>query len=155
MDIVHRFARNLRPTLLDDLGLIPALHAFMKGFTKRTGLHGGFTAFSGVEQLSNDKRTVLYRVAQAALINISQHARASTVSVDIKNLGHAVHMEIRDDGKSFNITRVLDSRTNKRLGLIGMREGVEMVGGVFHVESAPGRGTTVSATLPFKRGKIK
>jgi two-component system sensor histidine kinase DegS len=155
VDIVHRFARDLRPTLLDDLGLIPALHAFMKGFTTRTGLHVGFTAFSGVEQLSNDKRIVLYRVAQAALINISQHAQASTVNVDIKNLGHAVHMEIRDDGKSFNVIRVLDSRRNKRLGLIGMRERVEMVGGVFLVDSAPGRGTTVSATLPFKRGKIK
>jgi two-component system sensor histidine kinase DegS len=155
VDIVHRFARDLRPTLLDDLGLIPALHAFMKGFTKRTGLQVGFTAFSGVERLSNDKRTVLYRVAQAALVNIGQHAKASTVSVTIKDLEDAVRMEIRDDGKSFNVARVLDSRKNKRLGLIGMRERVEMVGGVFRVDSAPGLGTTVSATVPYKRGKIK
>jgi len=153
VDIVHQFARDLRPTLLDDLGLIPALHAYMKGFTKRTGMQVGFSTFSGVEQLSNDKRTVLYRVAQAALINIAQHAHASNVSVIIKDLNQSVLMEIKDDGKSFDVEHVLDSRRNKRLGLIGMRERVEMVGGKFNVESAPGRGTTVSARLPFRHSK--
>ncbi len=82
VDIVHQFARNLRPTLLDDLGLNPALHTYLKGFTQRTGLQVSFVTFAGVEQLSNDKRTVLYRVAQEALINIAEHASASIVSVD-------------------------------------------------------------------------
>jgi signal transduction histidine kinase len=150
VNIVHKFARDLRPTLLDDLGLIPALHAYMKGFTERTGLRIGFSAFAGVEKLRNDKRTVLYRVAQAALINIGEHAQASSVGVSIKSLPHAVLMEIKDDGKSFDVAHALDSRKNKRLGLIGMRERVEMVGGTFNVESAPGRGTTISALLPFK-----
>ena len=150
VDIVHQFARDLRPTLLDDLGLIPALHAYLKAFNKRTGLKVGFTTFVGVEHMSNDKRTVLYRVAQAALVNISQHAKASTASVAIKRLPDAVLMEIRDDGRAFDAERVLDSRKNKRLGLIGMRERVEMVGGTFSVESVKGRGTTISALLPFK-----
>lgn len=154
VDIVHQFARDLRPTLLDDLGLIPALHSYLKAFTKRTGLQIGFSTFAGVEQLAHDKRTVLYRVAQAALINIAQHAHANVVSVSIRNLNHAALMEIKDDGKSFDVDHVLDSRRNKRLGLIGMRERVEMVGGTFHVDSAPGRGTTVSARLPFKPNKI-
>ena len=151
VDIVHQFARDLRPTLLDDLGLIPALHAYMKAFTARTGLQIEFETFAGVEKLNNDKRTVLYRVAQAALVNIAQHAHASTVSVSIKELPQAVLMEIRDNGKSFDVANVLDSRKNKRLGLIGMRERVEMVGGTFNVVSTPGKGTTVSAMLPFKR----
>ncbi len=151
VNIVHKFARDLRPTLLDDLGLIPALHAYMKGFTERTGLRVAFSAFADVEKLRNDKRTVLYRVAQAALINIAEHAQASSVGVAIKNLPQAVLMEVRDDGKSFDVAHVLDSRRNKRLGLIGMRERVEMVGGTFNVESAPGQGTTISALLPFKR----
>jgi signal transduction histidine kinase len=150
VDIVHQFARDLRPTLLDDLGLIPALHAYLKAFNKRTGLKVGFTTFVGVEHMSNDKRTVLYRVAQAALVNISQHAKASTASVAIKRLPDAVLMEIRDDGRAFDAERVLDSRRNKRLGLIGMRERVEMVGGTFSVESVKGRGTIISALLPFK-----
>jgi two-component system sensor histidine kinase DegS len=153
VNIVHQFARDLRPTLLDDLGLIPALHAYMRGFTKRTGLRIGFTTFAGVERLSNDKRTVLYRVAQAALVNIAQHAQATIVSVSIKELPQAVAMEIKDDGKSFSVDRVLDSRKNKRLGLIGMRERVEMVGGTFSVTSAPRFGTSITALLPFKRGQ--
>jgi signal transduction histidine kinase len=151
VNIVHQFARDLRPTLLDDLGLIPALHAYMKGFTARTGLKIDFSAFAGVEKLNNDKRTVLYRVAQAALVNIAQHARASTVSVKITELPQAVLMEVSDNGRSFNVSSVLDSRRNKRLGLIGMRERVEMVGGTFSVVSEPGRGTTVSSMIPFKR----
>lgn len=153
VDIVHQFARDLRPTLLDDLGLIPALQTYIKGFGARTGLRVHFSTFAGIEELSNDKRTVLYRVALAALVNVAQHAQASAVSLVIKALPRAVLMEIRDDGRSFDAEHVLDSRRNKRLGLIGMRERVEMVGGTFHVDSAPGRGTTISAKLPFKRAR--
>jgi signal transduction histidine kinase len=151
VDIVHRFARDLRPTLLDDLGLIPALQTYIKAFAARTGLRVQFTTFAAVEELGNDKRTVLYRVAQAALVNVAEHARASCVSVVIKAIPQAVLMEITDDGRSFDAEHVLDSRRNKRLGLIGMRERAEMVGGTFKVDSAPGRGTTISAKLPFKR----
>jgi signal transduction histidine kinase len=151
VDIVHQFARDLRPTLLDDLGLIPAMHAYMKAFTARTGLKVEFSTFAGIERMSNDKRTVLYRVAQAALVNISQHAKATTVSVSIKDLPQAVLMVIKDNGVSFDVAHVLDSRRNKRLGLIGMRERVEMVGGTFHVESKPNSGTSISSMLPFKR----
>jgi len=122
----------------------------MKSFTARTGLQVGFSTFAGIERLSNDKRTVLYRVAQAALVNIAEHAKASSVSVTIEELPEAVLMEIKDNGVSFNVAHVLDSRRNKRLGLIGMRERVEMVGGTFRVVSLPGVGTTVSAMLPFK-----
>jgi signal transduction histidine kinase len=150
VDIVHQFARDLRPTLLDDLGLIPALHAYMKSFTARTGLQVGFSTFAGIEKLSNDKRTVLYRVAQAALVNIAEHAKASSVSVKIEDLPQAVLMEIKDNGVSFDVAHVLDSRRNKRLGLIGMRERVEMVGGTFRIVSTPGLGTTITVILPFK-----
>ena len=62
-------------------------------------------------------------------------------------------MTIKDDGKSFQVARMLDARKNKRLGLLGMRERVEMVGGSFHVESAPGKGTTIRAQIPFTNGK--
>jgi len=151
VNIVHKFARDLRPTLLDDLGLIPALHAYMKGFTARTGLKVEFSTFEGVEKLSNEKRTVLYRVAQAALVNVAEHARATLVVVNIRNLPQAVLMEVKDNGKSFDVKHVLDSRRNKRLGLIGMRERVEMVGGTFDVESSLACGTTISSKLPFKR----
>ncbi len=149
VNIVHRFARDLRPTLLDDLGLIPALHSYMKGFTKRTGIPIRFKVFPGVERLNNVKRTVFYRVAQAALTNIAQHAQASLVRVDIQKNHRSVHMEIKDNGKSFQVERVLFAKKNKRLGLLGMRERVEMVGGSFRVESVKGTGTTIGAQIPF------
>ena len=149
VNIVHRFARDLRPTLLDDLGLIPALHSYMKGFTKRTGIPIRFKAFPGVEQLNNIKRTVLYRITQAALTYVVQHAQASLVEVDIQKNHRSVQMEIKDNGKSFQVERVLFAKKNKRLGLLGMRERVEMVGGRFTVESVKGTGTTIGAQVPF------
>jgi signal transduction histidine kinase len=124
----------------------------MKGFTARSGLRVRFLAFAEVERLSNEKRTVLFRVAQAALINVAQHAHANEVSLTLKELPKSVLMEIKDDGISFNAGHLLDSKRNKRLGIIGMRERVEMVGGKFSIESKPGSGTTISAVLPFKRG---
>jgi signal transduction histidine kinase len=152
VNIVHRFARELRPTLLDDLGLVPALHSFMKDFTKRTGLHIRFTASAGLERLDSARRTVLYRVAQSALTNVAQHAQATRVNVSLWKLRDAVRMEIHDDGKSFEVERVLFTKRHKRLGLLGMRERVEMVRGSFDVESAPGKGTTIRAQIPLGNG---
>ncbi len=153
VDIVHRFARELRPTVLDDLGLIPALHSFVKTFSKQTHVHIRLTVYAGVEKMDNAKRTVLYRVAQEALTNVARHAQASHVDVSIKKLTGGVCMKIRDNGKSFPADRLLHPKKTKRLGLLGMRERVEMVGGSFNVESAPGKGTTVRAQIPFTNGE--
>ena len=149
VDIVHRFARELRPTVLDDLGLIPALHSFMKSFTTRTGVRTSLTAYAAVEQLDTAKRTVLFRVAQEALTNVARHAQASRVEVSIEKLRDHVRMRINDDGKSFDVERTLGANGGKRLGLLGMRERLEMVGGQLVVESAPHQGTTVQAQIPL------
>jgi signal transduction histidine kinase len=148
VDIVHRFARELRPTVLDDLGLIPALHSFMKSFARRTGVRTSLTAFAAVERLDTAKRTVLFRVAQEALTNVARHAQAGRVEVNIQKLPDCICMKIKDDGKSFNVERTLHANGGKRLGLLGMRERLEMVGGKFVVESSPGKGTTVLAQIP-------
>ena len=87
VDIVHQFARELRPTVLDDLGLIPALHTFMKHFRAETGIQVSLSAFAAVEQLNGDKRTVLYRVAQEALTNVARHAQASQAEVKHSETG--------------------------------------------------------------------
>jgi signal transduction histidine kinase len=149
VNIVHRFARELRPTVLDDLGLIPALHAFMKNFKRETGIHVSLAAFAAVERVNGDKRTVLYRVAQEALNNVARHAQASQVGVKIQKMDGAVCMKIKDNGIGFETERVLYSKKNKRLGLLGMRERLDMVGGKFTVTSAPGRGTTILAKIPL------
>ncbi|MGA2544435.1 MAG: sensor histidine kinase [Verrucomicrobiota bacterium] len=151
VDVVHQFARELRPPVLDDLGLIPALHSFMKNFTARTGVRTHLTAFAEVEQLDMVRRTVLFRVAQEALTNVARHAKASRAHVNIQKLHDVARMEIKDDGKSFQVERILHSNGDKRLGVLGMRERVEMVGGAFGVESARGQGTTVRVEMPFAR----
>jgi signal transduction histidine kinase len=134
---------------LDDLGLIPALHSFMKNFTAQTGVHTHLTAFAGLEQLDTARRTILYRVAQEALTNVSRHAQASRVEVTIQKRPDGICMEIKDNGKSFSVERVLNAQGRNRLGLLGMRERLEMVGGRFEIKSALGQGTTVTAEIPF------
>jgi signal transduction histidine kinase len=153
VDIVHRFARELRPTVLDDLGLIPALHSFLKSFTKRTGVRASLTAFAAVEKMETAQKTVFFRVAQEALTNVARHAHSSRVEVSIQKLPDCVCMKIQDDGKSFNVDRALHANGGKRLGLLGMRERLEMVGGRFDVESAPGKGTTILARIPAGKSR--
>ena len=123
----------------------------------KTGVRARLTAFAGVEQLDNDKRTVLFRVAQEALTNVARHAKASRVEVSIQKLADdGVGMKIKDDGKSFDVDGVLKAKGRKRLGLLGMRERLEMIGGNFSVESAPGQGTTIVAQIsPGKVARIK
>jgi signal transduction histidine kinase len=151
VNIVHRFALELRPAVLDDLGLIPALHSFMKNFSARSGVRTHLTAFAAVEQVDTARRTVLFRVAQEALTNVARHAQASRVEVIIEKLQEGVCMKIKDDGKSFQVERVLHGNGSRRLGLLGMRERLEMVGGNFGVESAAGKGTTITAHIPLRQ----
>ena len=153
VNIVHQFARELRPAVLDDLGLIPALHSYVKIFSQRARLRVHLKVFAGVERLDTSKRTVLYRVIQEALTNVARHAKASRVEVSIQKLHRVARMEIKDDGQSFQVERVLHAKGNKRLGLLGMRERVEMIGGIFGVESAPGHGTTVRVEIPFAHNR--
>ena len=150
VNIVHRFARELRPAVLDDLGVIPALHSFMKNFTSQTGVRTRLTSFAGVERLDTAKRTILFRVTQEALTNVARHAKASRADVSITRLDGRICLKIEDDGKSFNVERVLHTNGGKRLGLLGMRERIEMVGGTFDVASASGKGTTITARIPFE-----
>ena len=151
VEIVHQFARELRPAVLDDLGLIPALHSYVKAFSKRTRILVHLKVFAGVEQLDSDSRTTLYRVAQEALTNVVRHAKAGRVDISIQKLPAGICMKIKDNGKSFPVERVLNARGGKHLGLLGMRERLEMVGGHFDIISAPGKGTTVIAQIPAVR----
>jgi len=153
VNIVHRFARELRPAVLDDLGLIPALHSYMKNFTAETGIRVSLSALAALEEVKGDNRTVLYRVAQEALTNVARHAQASQAEVKFQILDGAIAMKIQDNGKGFEQVRVLQARKGKRLGLLGMKERLEMVGGNLTVSSAPGKGTTVLAQIPLMNHK--
>lgn len=146
---VHRFARELRPASLDDLGLIPALGTYIKELPKKRDVQIQFAAFEGVEALDSDRRMVLYRVAQEALTNVAKHARATRVNVSIFKAPGGVCLEIADNGQAFDVRHLSSDASSKRLGMVGMRERVEMVGGHFRVVSKAGVGTTVQAEVPF------
>jgi two-component system sensor histidine kinase DegS len=150
IEVVHRYARELRPAMLDDLGLIPALRSYIRDLPGRKSLRIRFTCFARVELLNNRARTTLFRVAQEALTNVVRHAGAQRVSVRIYRVPHAVRMEVQDDGKSFPAERLLVAGVSRRLGLLGMRERVAMLNGRFTIHSAPGKGTLVRAEIPFR-----
>ncbi len=146
---VHQFARELRPAVLDDLGLIPALQAYGRKLEKRKRLQLRLSACSEVEFLGIDERTVLFRVAQEALTNIGRHARATEVEIRFRLVAEAIQMEIADNGKSFPVEKIFLAKNPKRLGIVGMKERVEMVEGSLTIESVPGKGTTVQVRIPF------
>jgi PAS domain S-box-containing protein len=150
---VHQFARDLRPAMLDDLGLIPTLHSYLSDFSKRTGLKVKFKAVAGLEALDNDRLTMLYRVAQEALTNVEKHAGASRVSVTILKDRAGATLEVIDDGRAFDVSRLSDPNWTNRLGLTGMRERAEMFGGRFSVVSTPGVGTIVRAEVPLGQNR--
>jgi signal transduction histidine kinase len=152
---VHRFARELRPAVLDDLGLIPALHAYSKNLAARKKIKIQLTAFAGVEDLGSRERTALFRVAQEALTNVVRHAQATLAKLTIIEIPGGIRMEIADDGRSFNPGPASRSRNSKRLGLIGMQERMAMIGGTLAIESVKGIGTSVRAEIPFRGRKPK
>lgn len=153
VDIVHRFARGLRPTVLDDLGLVPALQSYLKEFTRRTRIPVALETRGAVAIPLADRRIVLYRVVQSALANVARHAKASNATVSIAKTRGGTVLEVRDDGVSFDVERVLFATRHRRLGILGMRERVEMVGGTFAIESARGAGTVVRVLLPARAKK--
>lgn len=155
VDIVHRFARELRPSVLDDLGLIPALESYLKGYTEDTGIPVKLNVFADIELSDSNRRTVLYRIAQESLKNVYRHAKATQAEVSIKQSKGVITMEIKDDGQGFAVDGMSCATKTNRLGLLGMRERMEMIGGTFCIESAPGKPTTIRVELPAEKGRTK
>lgn len=151
-DVVHRFAKKLRPAILDDLGLIPALRSLIKDLQLPPELDIRLETTTEAEGLNKIRYTVLYRVASEALINVIRHAHAQRVTVRLLPIPDGIRLEVEDDGQSFAVDQVFLSQDCKRLGLLGMKERVEMVGGSFSICSEPGEGTLVSANVPFVSG---
>jgi PAS domain S-box-containing protein len=148
---VHRFSYELRPAMLDDLGLVIALRWYMRAFAKRTGIKLNFRADSAVEQLAGEPKTVIYRVVQESLTNVYKYAESTRVQVIIKRVDDQIRLTVRDNGKGFRPDQLdLTSKDTSGMGLMGMQERLRLVNGHFSVESELGKGTTIRATIPFK-----
>jgi signal transduction histidine kinase len=140
-------ARNmallLRPSMLDDFGLVPALNWQAKEAAKRTGLRVQVTAGELAENLPEEHKTCIYRIVQEALNNVAHHAQASTVHVVLQGRPFAISLSVQDDGTGFDARRV------RGLGLLGMEERVHHLGGSFAIDSQPGQGTLLKIDLPL------
>jgi len=153
LNIVRDLALLLRPSMLDDFGLVPALNWHAREMAKRTGLNVRVSADEISEDLPDEHRTCIYRVVQEALHNAARHANARNIQVVVrqvmvqqviaKNNGPRVVFSVRDDGCGF------DKRFVRGLGMLGMEERVRRLGGELRIESEIGRGTTISAELPL------
>src|SRR4051795_12638558 len=142
MEELLTLARTLRPTALDDHGLVPALASQVANFGERTGIRSTFSRHGEAPELSDEEQLVLYRVAQESLSNVVQHSGASAVRVELSSVGRTV-LRVRDDGCGFKPSK----RSGGRLGVSGMRERALLVGGRLNVFSAPGEGTTIELTM--------
>jgi two-component system sensor histidine kinase UhpB len=143
MEELLHLARQLRPTALDDHGLIAALASQVADFGDRTGIRATFRRHGSIPPISDEAQLVLYRVTQESLSNVAQHSAARHVDVELSFVGRTV-LRVRDDGTGFT-TPPTNGRA--RLGLSGMRERALLVGGSLTVFSEPGDGTTIELTM--------
>jgi two-component system sensor histidine kinase UhpB len=149
LEDVRRIALELRPSVLDDLGLVDALHAYVDGLSKTGEISVAFTV-EGVEgRLPTEVELALYRVAQEALTNVRRHARVGTAWLRLSRVGDAVALEVGDDGVGFEPAQPRVGSGG--LGLAGMRERMALIGGDLTVRSTPGRGTVVLARVGLTR----
>jgi signal transduction histidine kinase len=148
MDTVHAFARELRPAMLDHLGVHAALHSHTVSFSHRTGIAVELGSHPDLARMDGQRGEVLFRVAQEALNNTFKHARATRVKIDFSATPEALTMEISDNGKAFSVSEKMGQRTG-RLGLLGMQERLRFVHGTFAIESVAGRGTRITVQIPF------
>jgi two-component system sensor histidine kinase UhpB len=146
LDGVRRFARGLRPVALEELGLVPALEAHVRVLGETVGINLRLEASPLDDVLSAPAELALYRIVQEALSNAVRHASPSRATVKLWREPHAVIATVEDDGRGFSVEEIM--RSGEGLGLFGMRERAEYVGGHVEVRSAPGRGTCVRVEMP-------
>ncbi|MGH9663005.1 MAG: sensor histidine kinase [Bryobacteraceae bacterium] len=139
---IRDIALLLRPSMLDDLGLIPALEWQAREVSRRSGIKVKVAADGVPDALDDALRTCLYRLVQEALHNVSRHSGARNATVTVRRQGESLAVSIEDDGAGF------DATNTKGLGLLGMEERVHQFGGNLQIESQPGKGTVLRATLP-------
>jgi len=146
-DLIHA----LRPSLLDDLGLVPALHNQVQMFQTQSDCEVDLDINGRVRRLPSDIETTIFRIAQEGLTNIAKHAQATRAQLNLEFREDAIVMQIEDDGRGFNVNEQLggNEQPTRSWGLLGMQERVSLVGGHCRFISSPGQGTIVEVFLPL------
>jgi PAS domain S-box-containing protein len=148
---VRELSLELRPSLLDDLGLTAALRWYVDRFAQRTGIVGHVDSeFEYTGRLPRDLETACFRIAQEALTNVARHSPASNIAVTLERSSKELRLTIKDDGAGFDVEELFQNGTSgAMLGIHGMEERARAVGGSFDLDSVPGKGTQVRATFPL------
>ena len=147
---VREMALDLRPPLLDELGLVPALRAYAEGQSMRTGIAISVEANADADRLSPETAIAAFRIVQEAVHNTLRHAAARHVTVSVRRDATRLQLSVHDDGRGFDVEEALRrAATGRHLGLRGMRERVEALGGHLTIESASGQGAEVRASVPL------
>jgi signal transduction histidine kinase len=151
LDAVHDLALQLRPSVLDDLGLVPALDRLVADFQRNHGIQAAFeTSLRARARLPATVETALYRITQEALTNVARHAASQSVSLLLEARHGSINLIVEDDGRGFDVASCMRGTQNDRcLGVFGMRERATLLGGRLTIESTPGSGTTVFVEVPF------
>jgi signal transduction histidine kinase len=143
---VQRIAAELRPSILDDLGLAETIESEARAFEERTGIECEVSLPEDLARVNNVVATAVYRIIQEALTNVARHSNAAGVELRVRFRDADVLIEIRDDGRGITSQEVGSVRS---LGLIGIRERAELIGGTTRFEGIAGRGTIISVRIPM------
>jgi signal transduction histidine kinase len=145
---IRNVTNDLRPSLLDDLGLLPALRSLAAEFAERSGVDATFSAPAALPGLSSEAELALFRALQEALANVARHAEATTVEIGLSASGGRVLLEVRDDGRGFPAEPLEAYERRGHMGLAGMRERIGALGGSVRTQKAPGGGALVEVSVP-------
>ena len=149
---VRNMSLDLRPSALDDLGLLPALRWYVKEYQQKCGIEVEFTVSGLKERLPPEVETAFYRMIQESLTNTAKHARAEHVWVTLMEDGLLLRATIRDDGRGFDASGMMRRHWQERgLGLAGMQERAALLDGAVEIESEPGAGTLITVTIPLRQ----
>ncbi len=147
VNTVRKISAELRPSILDDLGLVEALEWWSTEFEKRAGITCQFQSPNYPLEVPNSLAIGLFRIYQESLTNVARHAHATKVFAKLEADNHQLILKITDDGKGFDTSNIGHKKT---LGLLGMKERTLMMGGAYEIKSQPGKGTTVTIAAPFE-----
>ena len=148
LESIRKVIFDLRPTLLDDLGLAAAIRWYAKNNLEPVGVHVQLDLASGLRG-SATAETALFRIAQEAINNIVRHAQAKHADIRLSQTSTHWNLVVHDDGRGFDMTTLHASSTEPQWGLFGVRERAQLIGGAFQIESAQGKGTTLRVQIPI------
>ncbi len=146
---VRRIATELRPGMLDDLGLAASIEWQARDFEKRTGIPCEVTVTAEDLPLQRTQSLAVFRIFQEALTNVARHAKANRIVVDLSATPELLTLSVHDNGRGIRTNEVSGLRS---LGIMGMRERAHRLGGTFDIKAAPGGGTTLTVCIPVKQG---